>query len=776
MIIKKKKNYFHTITLIKKLIFKIIFTLGSLSLIILLFLIFYYFNSGAYHSFKPLALVKKIDQIIIEKYLGFSFLKIDNYIKNEIKSLKFLFFDNELENVKIIIDQKNLYNLELQRKNKLRNLDYDTDQYSRGSINYNKKDYNIKLRVKGDRSLHWYKRNETSYKIDLIGDDRIWGLEEFSIQKPITRNYIYEYIFHKFLEFNNLISLKYFFINLSTNDIDQGIYAVEEGFSKELIERNKRRNGQIFGLEEKLGKIYPNVVYDLYSKDYWLSNYPDLTNSASSKLENIKTKNINLGKFFNLKEWALYFAIIDLTQNYHGSLPKSVKLYYNPTTALFEPIGFDGHYNPMIFNDFILIDFLDKNNKNCDWICRQRSWYLKFLENDEFLVYYKSMLEKISKTTFIEKFLKLNSEKINFYNSQFLSESSKSDKMFRKGLGPYIYDENYLKNRAEYIRFRLNKFKKNKKINELSDNDFLKKTNLLENEKIEKIGDIYFLRQNLDVNKNLYLPQGKTLEIKEGIKINFINDYIISSYGSIIFNGTENNPITVSSENKVGSLILNNGNYELKNVIFNNLSYPKEKDKILHGGINIINSNVKIENVKIISSNSEDAINIISSDSIIHNLEILNSFADGIDVDFGNLIFNNILCKDISNDCLDISSAKIEGKNLKGKRISDKGLSFGENSIGNIYNIEFQNSKLGVAVKDGSNLEIEGYTLNDNEFDIAVFNKKNEYKGAKLKLNSLNKKDKNTLKYLLGNNNIFLKDNTLLNNKIDNDIINKLFY
>jgi len=775
VIIKKKKNYFPIIALIKKLIFKIIFTLGSLSLITLLFLIFYYFNSGTYHSFKPLTLVKKIDQIVINKYFGFSFLKIDDYIKNEIKSLKFLIFDNELENAVIKIDQKNLYNLELQRKNKLLDLDRSTDQYSRASIYYKKKDYKIKLRVKGDRSLHWYKGNETSYKIDLIGKDRIWGLEEFSVQKPITRNYIYEYIFHKFLEFNNLISLKYFFINLSTNDTDQGIYAVEEGFSKELIERNKRRNGHIFGLEESLGKIYPNVEYDLYSKEYWLTNYPDLTKIALSKLETIKDKNINLGNFFNLKEWASYFAIIDLTQNYHGSLPKSVKLYYNPTTAFFEPIGFDGHYVPMIFNEFIFLDFLDKDNQNCDWICIHRSWYLKFLENDEFLSHYKSILEKISKKTFIEKFLELNSKEINFYNSQFLSESSKSDKVFRKGVGPYVYDENYLKNRAEYIRFRLDKIKKSQDTSELSENDFLKKTNLLEHDKIEKIDSVYFLRQNLDVNKNLYIPKGKTLEVSKGVKINFINDNIISSDGSIIFNGTENNPIEVSSKNKVGSLILNNGNYELKNIIFNNLSYPKERDKILYGGINIINSNIKIENVKIISSNSEDAINLISSESIINNLQILNSFADGMDVDFGSLNFNNIICKDISNDCLDISSAKVEGKNLKGNRISDKGLSFGENSTGNIDNIDFQNSKLGVAVKDGSNLEIKGYTLNDNEFDIAVFNKKKEYRGAKLKLNSL-KEDKNTLKYLLGNENIILKDNILLNNKIDNDIINKIFY
>ena len=56
------------------------------------------------------------------------------------------------------------------------------------------------------------------------------GLEEFSVQKPITRNYIYEFIFHKLLEEEKLIALKYF-VNLSLNDTNQGIYAVEEGFS-----------------------------------------------------------------------------------------------------------------------------------------------------------------------------------------------------------------------------------------------------------------------------------------------------------------------------------------------------------------------------------------------------------------------------------------------------------------------------------------------------------------------------------------------------------------
>ena len=161
---------------------------------------FYYFNSGMYQRYKPIEVFKKIDKIILYKYLGFSFFEIDDYISQNIKSLKFIIFKNDLENVTLKINQENLYNLELQRKNKLEGLSEKVEKFSRASLNYNQKNFNIKLRVKGDRALHWYDKNQTSYRIDLRGDDRIWGLEEFSVQKPITRNYIYEYIFHKFLD------------------------------------------------------------------------------------------------------------------------------------------------------------------------------------------------------------------------------------------------------------------------------------------------------------------------------------------------------------------------------------------------------------------------------------------------------------------------------------------------------------------------------------------------------------------------------------------------
>ena len=69
-----------------------------------------------YARFNPSLLLKEINTNILDKYLGFNIYEIDDYISNRANTLKYVFLENELENIQINIDQANLYNLELQRK------------------------------------------------------------------------------------------------------------------------------------------------------------------------------------------------------------------------------------------------------------------------------------------------------------------------------------------------------------------------------------------------------------------------------------------------------------------------------------------------------------------------------------------------------------------------------------------------------------------------------------------------------------------------------------
>ena len=780
MILKKNLISLNILKIAKKLFSKLIYFIGMVSFLTATLMIGYYYSSGMHERFKPIPLIKKIDEVILKKYIGLSIFELDDYLKIKFISFKYLFLKNELENVTIRIDQKNLYNLELQRENKKNNnKDYLVD-FSKANLKKGERNYDIKIRVKGDRTIHWYDKDQTSYKIDLKGTKRIWGLEEFSVQKPITRNYIYEYIFHKLLETNKLISLKYFFINLSLNDTNQGIYAVEEGFSKELIERNKKRNGPIFGLEENLGTIFPNIEYDIYSKKYWTEKHSELIEIALLKLDNLKNKKVNIEEIFDIEKWATFFAIIDLSHTLHGSLSKSVKLYYNPVTAKFEPIGFDGHHNSNLFNDFLILDFMDPENVNCSYICDDREWYLRFFKNidgsnnNKFIELYLKALKDVSSQKFLDKFNKKYFDKINHNNKQLQSEVSKKDLSYYKGLGLYIFEKNFLKKRANYIVNRLNKYTKQN----IKKNNFYQNTNnalnLINNKDIKYFDGEYYITKDLIIEKNYYLLENKKLNINEGVKIFFKEDVVLYSEGSILFNGSKEKPILIYSEKGYGSLILSNNIYDLKNVVFQNLSFPKSVEKILYGGINVINSNLNILDVEIKNSNSEDAINIISSKSYIKNLKMIDISADAIDIDFGELVFNNVICKNILNDCLDVSGGKIEGTLFRAINIKDKGLSFGENSIGSLSYATFINNRLAIAVKDGSELFLSKYKLTKNEYDIAVFNKKQEYEGSKLKLESRNKQNK--LNILLGENNQILSSYNSAIPKLKNKYINSLFY
>ena len=122
------------------------------------------------------------------------------------------------------------------------------------------------------------------------------------------------------------------------------------------------------------------------------------------------------------------------------------------------------------------------------------------------------------------------------------------------------------------------------------------------------------------VEKNILLPKNNNLIIMPGVQIIFKNKSTFKSDGSIHFNGTVDRPILING-NSLGSIILNKNNFKIHHTKTYNLSKPDIGDKILYGGINIIESNLEILNSEIANSKSEDAINVISSNSNIDNLK-----------------------------------------------------------------------------------------------------------------------------------------------------------
>ena len=127
----------------------------------------------------------------------------------------------------------------------------------------------------------------------------------------------------------------------------------------------------------------------------------------------------------------------------------------------------------------------------------------------------------------------------------------------------------------------------------------------------------------------------------------------------------------------------------------------------------------------------------------------------------------------IENDCMDISGADVNGVGLEIDRSLDKGLSIGENSVVKIEEFKVQNSKLAIAVKDGSRSYIKNFYSSNNQYDIALFNKKKEYGVPTLNLTNFTINEKKILQSKKSS--LIIDENNILGNET-NSYINSILY
>ena len=340
---REKKNYFNRFL-------KIYFYLSVLLILLSPFVIY---QTGLWNKYK-LEFVKRIHLNGMSNY---------KFIPNIIILVASNMLNNIEKTVDLNINQENLIILENNRENKLKNPETSWEEVEGFLISENNKKIETNIRLKGDRLYHYENRDHSSYKINTKSET-FNKLSSFSIQKPRARNYIHEWIFHKLSHQLDVVSLDYEFVKFKLNGENQGLYVIEESFSNNLLEKNKRRAGPIFGLQEEFETAnLENIVLDPYQINFWerpenLNLYLD----SKKKLLKFFKKEINLEDLFDIEKWSAYFALCDLLNTHHGALLKSVKFYYNPITQKFEPIAFDGHKLPA-YDPSPIIDELNLSSR-----------------------------------------------------------------------------------------------------------------------------------------------------------------------------------------------------------------------------------------------------------------------------------------------------------------------------------------------------------------------------------------------------------------------------
>lgn len=231
------------------------------------------------------------------------------------------------------------------------------DDYVPASIRYDDKNIKVKLRLKGDWTDH-LEGKKWSFRIHVKGKKHIFGLRRFSIQAPKTRGYQGEALVNETLRHMGVIAPRYFFVDVVLNGDDIGIMAVEEHFSKELLEANGRRESVIIRFNESqfwaavagpnkdensAFNSFRNAQIDAFessriSKSKTLSG---LYATATGLLRSFVEGKLPASEVFDVDLMGRFLAVEELWGTHHALAWHNQRFYLNPLTLKLEPIGYD---------------------------------------------------------------------------------------------------------------------------------------------------------------------------------------------------------------------------------------------------------------------------------------------------------------------------------------------------------------------------------------------------------------------------------------------------
>ena len=132
----------------------------------------------------------------------------------------------------------------------------------------------------------------------------------------------------------------------------------------------------------------------------------------------------------------------------------------------------------------------------------------------------------------------------------------------------------------------------------------------------------------------------------------------------------------------------------------------------------------------------EDSINIVSSRGTLAEIAVHDGFADAVDIDFSQMEIQSLSVFKTGNDCFDVSTGDFQVVHAQLFGCGDKGISVGENSILVGNEITIDGAMIGVSSKDFSIVEIA--TLQGNNVTVCAeaFQKKQEFGGGSLTIDS----------------------------------------
>ncbi len=357
----------------------------------------------------------------------------DLEIKNQTQKQQSLISElSEFKQLDLYIDNSGMRKLSEIRDEALRyGILVNNDKYEDAKLLFDGKSQDVKIRLKGDWTDH-LEGNRWSYRIKTAKDDAWNRMQTFSLQSPERRFYVKEWLFHDFLEFNDVLTSRYDFVWLKLNDRNPQLFAYEEHFDKHLPEYKKRREGVILKFSEdaaweqrlrskkEIGHHDSKLLDDKFNSDilpFKESRLESDSNLMKQFLEgrqllyNYKHYTKPVDQLFDLEQSAKYYASLEILNAYHSVVWHNQRFYYNPVSKLLEPIGYDGYIEEAEYkiNAYACFGYYKSHMHENDWL----KYYSAFFRNEKFAEKYAYYLNKFSNQQFLQNYFDHRGEELD---------------------------------------------------------------------------------------------------------------------------------------------------------------------------------------------------------------------------------------------------------------------------------------------------------------------------------------------------------------------------
>ncbi len=286
---------------------------------------------------------------------------------------------NNFDRLSLVLKQKDYEKIKEKRRKALKAsiLMSEDDDLVKGTISLNgEAAKKMEMRLKGDWTDHLTSGNKWSYRCIMKNTLTVKGMRKFSIQHPMVRGFLWEWLFNKVIKEQGIMGLRYDYADVSLTvkggledeHIPMGIMAIEESFDKILIENNRKREGVLISFDESglwgnwVRQIqfhggfwgdqmeYKNAQIKVFNEGKVLSD-PKLAlqfKVAKGLLEGLHQGKYTISEVFDVDLLATYVALTNLFGGYHGLRWHNIRLYYNPITNKLEPVSFDSNSGTVI--------------------------------------------------------------------------------------------------------------------------------------------------------------------------------------------------------------------------------------------------------------------------------------------------------------------------------------------------------------------------------------------------------------------------------------------